>query len=206
MSSLTAQPHFYTIEEYLRIERDSTQKHEFRQGEIVAMAGASPEHALIAANVLREFGNALKGKPCRVYSNDLKVAAAHGSRIAYPDASIICGPSAIHPAAGAMRDVVTNPRVLIEVLSPSTEHYDRTDKFDLYREIESFEEYVLVAQGSPRVEVYRRYPDESWRFEAFIGMEASARLGSVEIAVPLREIYAGITFPTALLNEAGSAS
>lgn len=201
MSSLATQPHLYTIEEYLRIERDSTQKHEFRHGEIIAMAGGSPEHALIVANVVRELGNALKGKPCHVYSSDLKIAVADGSRATYPDGSIICGPLAIHPAAGTKRDLVSNPRVLIEVLSPSTEHYDRTDKFDHYREIESFEEYVLIAQDSPRVETYRRFPDRSWRFEAFAGIDSTACLGSVGVEVSLREIYSGVSFPPATRDE-----
>ncbi|MGB7158574.1 MAG: Uma2 family endonuclease [Tepidisphaeraceae bacterium] len=193
--SLSAHSRAFTIEEYLRTERDSDDKHEYRDGEIVAMAGGTHEQALIATNCLREIGNALKGKPCRVYGSDLKVAIATRRRITYPDGSIICGSPEFHPAAGAMRDVVTNPRVLIEVLSPSTEQYDRTAKFDLYREMESFEEYVLVAQLFPRVESYRRFPDGSWHFEAFAGIEAAAQLGAVDVTVPLREIYAGVEFP-----------
>jgi Uma2 family endonuclease len=193
--SLPVQHRRYTVEEYLELERQSEQKHEFRDGEIVAMAGASPAHVLIAANFLGEIREALKGKPCRAYGSDLKVASVSRGQITYPDGSIICGPSEFHPAAGVLRDVVTNPRVLIEVLSPSTEQYDRTMKFDLYREIASFEEYVLVAQQFPRVETYRRYPDGSWRFEPFVGIEASARLATVEVSVPLREIYAAVEFP-----------
>jgi Uma2 family endonuclease len=192
--SLPAQPHRYAIEEYLRLERDAVEKHEYRDGEIVAMAGGTPEHALIATNLLSELRSALKGKPCRVYGSDLKVAITAKNQITYPDGSVICGAPEFHRAAGAMRDVVVNPRVLIEVLSPSTEEYVRTTKFDLYRSIESFEEYVLVAQQSVRVEAYRRFPDGSWHFEAFAGIEATAQFGSIAATVQLREIYDGVQF------------
>jgi Uma2 family endonuclease len=195
--TLSAQPRLYSIEEYLRMERDSIEKHEYREGVIVAMAGGTHDHALIATNLLGEIRSTLKGKPCRVYGSDLKVAITKRRRITYPDGSIISGSPNFHPAADTSRDVVTNPRVLVEVLSPSTEQYDRTEKFDLNREIESFEEYVLVAQLFPRVETYRRFPDGSWHFEAFSGMEAVARLGSVEVTIPLLEVYAGIEFPPA---------
>lgn len=164
---------------------------------IVAMAGGTHDHALIATNFLREVGSALKGKPCRSYGSDLKVAILKRRRITYPDGLIICGPTEYHPDAAQSRDVVTNPRVLIEVLSTSTEQYDRTEKFDLYRDIDSFEEYVLVSQLAARVETYRRFPDGSWHFEAAAGVDAAARLGSIEVTIPLREIYTGIEFPTA---------
>ncbi|WP_428939114.1 Uma2 family endonuclease [Fontivita pretiosa] len=190
-----AEKHRSTIEEYLRLDRDSTERHEYRDGAIVAMAGRSHDHTLIAANLIAEIRNALKGKPCRAYGSDLKVAITKRRRITCPDGSIICGPPEFHPAAAAARDVVANPRVLIEVLSPSTEHYDRTEKFDVYREIDSFEEYVLVGQLSARVETYRRFPDGSWHFEVFAGIQATAQLGSVGIAIPLGEIYAGIEMP-----------
>ncbi len=189
--TLPPQPRLHSIEDYLSAERDSEVKHEYCDGEIVAMAGGTRDHALIATNFLREIGNALKGKPCRVYGSDLKVAITKRRHITYPDGSIICGPAEFHPAAGAMRDVITNPRVLIEVLSPTTEQYDRTTKFDRYRQIDSFEEYVLVSQQSHRVETYRRFPDRSWRFEVSAGSEAVARLATVAVDVPLAEIYAG---------------
>jgi Uma2 family endonuclease len=192
--SLPAQPQVHTVEEYLRRERDSHEKHEYRDGEIVAMAGASPNHVLIATNLLIEIGNALKGQPCRVYTSDLKVASLRRRQITYPDGSIICGSPEIHPAAGSESDVVTNPRVLIEVLSPSTEHYDRTTKFDIYRDIPTFEEYVLVEQRSPRIETYRRFEDGSWRFQAFVGLDATATIAAVGVTIPLSEVYASVTF------------
>jgi Uma2 family endonuclease len=195
--SLPAQPHVCSIDEYLRIERDSQEKHEYRDGEIVAMAGASPAHVLIATNFLIAAGAALKGKSCRVYGADLKVASLRRRQITYPDGSIICGTPEIHPAAGSGRDVVTNPRVLIEVLSPSTEHYDRTTKFDIYRDIPTFEEYVLVDQRSPRVETYQRFDDGSWRFQAFVGLSAIAMIAVVSLGIPLSDIYAGVEFPPA---------
>jgi Uma2 family endonuclease len=129
-----------------------------------------------------------------VYTSDLKVASQRRRQITYPDGSIICGPPEILPAAGSERDVVTNPRVLIEVLSPSTEHYDRTTKFDLYRDIPTFEEYVLVEQRSPRIETYRRFEDGSWRFEAFVGLDATATIAAVAVRIPLAQVYADVIF------------
>src|SRR5215203_5528676 len=134
--------HRHTIAEYLRAEETAVEKHEFHDGEILAMSGGSPAHSLIATNAGREIGNRLKGKPCRVYNSDLRVAVAASARFVYPDLTIVCGGLEFHPD-DAKRHTVTNPRVLIEVLSPTTEAYDRGDKFAQYREIPSFQEYVL---------------------------------------------------------------
>jgi Uma2 family endonuclease len=183
----------YSIQEYYRIETDATEKHEFRGGEILAMSGGAPEHATIALNFAAELRASLKSRPCQPYNSDLRIRITGQDRTAYPDVSIICGPIEYDPDDKA-RHTVLNPRVIVEVLSPSTEAYDRGDKFAAYREIPSLEEYVLVSQNEPRVETYLRQKDGTWSFAPFAGLQAVAKLRSIHIEVPLAEIYANIDF------------
>jgi Uma2 family endonuclease len=186
----------HSIAEYLRRERESLDKHEFRDGEIILMAGGSGDHSLIAANVIREIGNHLKGKPCRVYDSNLRIRVPGTVTYTYPDASIICGQREIDPNDSS-GETFTNPRAVVEVLSPATEAYDRGEKFELYRRIPSLEEYVLISQFTPRVEAYLRRPEGSWLLTPVSGLEGVVRLRSLEIDLPLSEIYAGITFASA---------
>jgi Uma2 family endonuclease len=193
----------YTVEEYLELEGASPQdKFEYRGGRIVnmrdalPMAGGSDEHCLITANVIRALGNRLEGGPCRVYSNDMRVLIPRRTLFTYPDATVVCGQSQHenHPTAGK---TLSNPRLIVEVLSPSTELYDRGDKFALYREISSLAEYVLVSQSHPRIEGYFRREDGGWTFGPYEGLAgAAARLLSLNIELPLKEVYAGIEFPS----------
>src|SRR5207249_4285796 len=122
----------YTLEEYLASEEASEWKHEFHDGEILAMSGSSPEHSLISANAIAALHVQLAGKPCRVYTSDLKLSINARARVCYPDASIICAPLQFDPQ-DAKRRLVINPRVIVEVLSPTTEAYDRGKKFRDYR-------------------------------------------------------------------------
>ncbi len=190
-----------TVEEYLELESRSPEvKYEYRDGVIVnmrealAMAGGTVTHCLINANVIAAFNNRLKGGPCRVYSNDLRVRIPRKTLYTYPDAVVVCGntESELHKTASA---TITNPTLIVEVLSPSTELYDRGEKFSLYREIPSLREYVLVSQSSPRVETYFRRDDGGWSFGPFEGINAVAKLLSLEIDLPLTEVYAGVEFP-----------
>jgi len=185
----------YTFAEYLAFEEAHEAKHEFHEGEILAMSGSSPEHALITARVLRAIGNCIEGGPCQVYSSDLKIAAKPGARVSYPDGSIVCGPLEFDPN-DPKHHVVTNPRVIIEVLSPTTEAYDRGDKFPHYRDIPSLAEYVLISQYAPIVETFFRQSDGSWLIAGtFTGLDARARLRSLDIEIALSDIYAGVEFP-----------
>ena len=183
-----------TLAEYFRLEEGATEKHEFRDGEVVAMAGGTGEHSLIIANLIGEVRSRLKGKPCRVYDSNLRIAVNRGARYVYPDASVVCGPVDYDPADGA-RHTATNPRVIFEVLSPSTEGYDRGEKFRRYLKVPSFEEYVLVSQTVPVVETYTRQADGTWVFRAFEGLESTARVRTLEIDLPLKEIFADVEFP-----------
>ena len=183
-----------TVAEYLRLEDEATEKHEFRDGEVVAMAGGTGEHSLIISNLIREVGNRLKGGPCRVYDSNLRIAVNRGTRYVYPDASVVCG-QIEYDAIDDARHTAMNPKVIIEVLSPSTEGYDRGEKFRRYLKVPSFEEYVLVSQTVPVVETYTRQADGSWVFRAFEGMDAVARLQTLAIDLPLTEVFAGVEFP-----------
>lgn len=184
----------FTVAEYLRLEQDSVGRHEYHDGLIVAMAGGTAEHSLIAANLIRELGNRLKGKICRVYDSNLRIGIPRSGRYLYPDASVVCGPVAFDPA-DPTRQTVTNPRVLIEVLSPTTEADDRGAKFRQYLRIDSLEEYVLVSQAAPVIETYARQPDGSWLFRAVEGVDATARIRTLDADLPLAEIFAGVEFP-----------
>lgn len=186
----------YTVDEYLRSEYDAEEKHEYRDGEIVSMAGGSAEHSLVASNVGREVGNGLKGGPCRAYNSDLRVRVQGTPLYTYPDVTVICGPTEYDPN-DPTRQTVTNPRLIVEVLSPSTEAYDRGEKFDRYSRADTLQEYVLVSQLAPRVQTFQRRKDGSWLFRHYSGLEAVARLESIGVELPLAEVFAGVVFPPA---------
>jgi Uma2 family endonuclease len=190
--TLPAAKHRHSVEEYLRLERDALDKHEFHDGEILAMSGGTVRHSLISANVSREIGNRLKGKACRNYDSNLRVRPAP-NRYLYPDNTVICGPVEYDPA-DPYGETITNPKVIVEVLSPSTEKYDRTTKFDLYRKIASLEEYVLIYQSEPRIEIFARKPDGTWSIDVAAGMSAVAKLRSIHVDLPLTDAYSNIDF------------
>jgi Uma2 family endonuclease len=184
----------YTVSEYLRRERTALEKHEYRDGEILLMAGGSPDHSLVVANVISEIHARLKGKNCHVYDSNLRVKIPRTVLYTYPDATVICGPRVFDPS-DEENQTVTNPRVIIEVLSPTTEAYDRGEKFDRYRQIESFEQYVLVITTSPRIEVFLRQAEGLWLLAVYSGLDAIAKLNAIDIDLPLSEVYLGVEFP-----------
>jgi Uma2 family endonuclease len=182
----------YSIDEYVRIAEPSTEKLEYHDGEILAKSGGSFEHSLIVSNINGEIRSRLKGKPYRAVDSNLRIATP--KRSFYPDGSVICGPPEFDPRDKTGQSA-TNPKVIIEVLSPTTENYDRTEKFDHYRDLPSLQEYILVLQNSARVETYIRTPEGPWIFTPFIGLEAIVKIHAIQIEVPLTEIYANVTFP-----------
>lgn len=187
-------PRRYTIEEYLRIADDSEERLEYIDGQIVSMAGGTANHSLICANSVREIGNGLKGKPCRVYESNLRVGIPRTPRYMYPDTLVICGKPEFDPRDRKSLSVL-NPRLVVEVISESSERNDRGEKFTRYRLLDSLREYILVSQTRPEVQTYYRQPDGTWLFTPCIGMEAVVHLRSVEIDIPMTEIYAGVEFP-----------
>lgn len=183
----------YTVAEYLELERASDVRHEFHDGEILAMAGGSVKHSRIASNTLIAVGGALRGKPCQPHGSDLKVSIRAEDRFVYPDITIICGEPKLDPRA-SQGEAITNPKVVVEVLSPTTERYDRTKKFEYYRSLDSLEEYVLVSSEEPRIESFFRQADGTWAFQSWTGVEAQVKLRAVPITLAASEVYAGVTF------------
>ncbi len=184
----------HTLQDYYRIENDAAEKHEFRAGEILAMSGGSPQHALIALNIGAALRARLKGKPCLPYGSDLRVRIAGHQRCVYPDVSVICGKIEYDPDDETGNSVL-NPRLIVEVLSPSTEAYDRGDKFASYREVPSLAEYVLISSSDPRVETFLRQSDGTWAFSSSSANDSRTILRSLQIELPLGEIYADVQFP-----------
>lgn len=178
----------YTPEEYLALEFEAAYRSELVNGEIYAMAGASMAHIRISSNLLGEIHQQLKGKPCRVYNSDLRVKVSATGMYTYPDVTVVCGLDQME------KDTLTNPTLIIEVLSPSTEAYDRGEKFAHYRQLPSLEEYVLVSQDKVNVEHYLRHGDD-WLFSATDNIESALRLTSIDCIVPLSEIYSDVEFP-----------
>ena len=177
--------------EYLSLERRAEFKSEFFAGELFAMAGGSPMHSLIAANVIRELGNKLKGSLCRAFTSDLRLKVQATGLLTYPDVSVFCGPLAL--AAGT-DDTATNPTLLVEVLSDSTEAYDRGEKFRQYRQMPSLREYLLINQRLPRIEQFIQRDADGWMLRTAEDIVASLALPSLTIAIELKEVYSGVTF------------
>jgi Uma2 family endonuclease len=150
-----------TAAEYLEWERQQPTKHEFHRGDVFAMAGGSPRHNYLSAAVGAELRAALRGKRCHVLSPDQRISAGQGERYVYADAVVACGGVQTEPGTS---DVLANPAIVVEVLSPGTEAYDRGDKWEAYRRIASLTDYLLVSQTSVRAEHYQREADASWRY------------------------------------------
>jgi Uma2 family endonuclease len=180
-----------TPEEYVELERAAEFKSEYIDGYIVAMVGASEPHNLIVTNTVRELSAQLKARDCRVYSNDMRVDLRERKLFAYPDVVVVCG----EPEFGDdRRDNLRNPIVIIEVLSQSTEGYDRGLKFIKYRRIETLKEYLLVAQDLALIEHYSRQPSGDWLMSEANGLDAIVRLGAIECELRLVEVYDKVGF------------
>jgi Uma2 family endonuclease len=185
-----AQP-VVTPAEYLALERRAREKSEYVNGRIYAMSGASRLHNLIAGNIFGELRNQLRGRPCEVYVNDMRVKVQRTGMYTYPDVVAVCDEPRLEDAE---LDTLLNPSVIVEVLSPSTERYDRGEKFAHYRRLESLQEYVLVAQGTPRVEHFRREGDH-WVLTEISDPGGELGLSSVGCVLKLADIYDRVDFP-----------
>lgn len=185
---------FITPEEYLAKEREAEFKSEYYQGQMYAMAGARENHVLIITNLIGELRQALKGRECRVYSTDMRLLVPATGLYTYPDVTVVCGERNF---IDTTRDTITNPQLIIEVLSKSTEAYDRGLKFLNYQTLPSLQEYVLVSQNSPRVEQFGRQTDHGWRYQATEGPGTRVKLTSIEVDLALDEIYSEIEFVAA---------
>ena len=181
-----------SVAEYLAQEKRATFKSEFFNGETFAMAGASRPHNRVKENVIGELFGRLKGGPCQTFSSDQRVMVDRTGLYTYPDVVIVCGVVETDPADA---DTITNPTCIIEVLSPSTERYDRGAKFRNYQQVASLTEYILVAQDEAVVERFVRLESGEWSMASFVGLDAVLAFTSVQVQVPLADLYAGVELP-----------
>jgi Uma2 family endonuclease len=182
---------YLTPEQYLARERAANFKSQFYRGEMFAMAGASREHNLIVGNIVGEIRNSLKSRDCEVYPSDLRVKISSSGLYTYPDATVVCDDPQFEDD---QMDTLTNPTVLFEVLSESTESYDRGNKFSQYRSITSLKEVVLITQDRLSVESFLRQDDGSWLLRETVSLAESADFASIGVSVPMSEIYRNVEF------------
>ncbi|HMZ60728.1 MAG TPA: Uma2 family endonuclease, partial [Leptospiraceae bacterium] len=184
---------FYTEQEYLEIDRNSELRNELLDGEIYAMTGASLKHNIISLNIASSLKSLFKQKECKVFMADLRVNVSKGL-YTYPDILIVCGNILF---TDDHLDTVKNPKCIIEVLSDSTEKYDRGEKFRNYRKIESLEEYILISQNEILAEKYYRKKEDFWEYSVFDGLDKSVNIDSIGIRLSMQEIYAETDLMTA---------
>jgi Uma2 family endonuclease len=200
-ASMSTQPeHLYTDEEYLAIERASDTKNEYLDGVIYAMGGASPRHVQIVGNVSGELRNRLRNTPCVVYSTDLRVRVSRGGLYAYPDVVVVCGEPVF---IDDQLDTLTNPVLIVEVLSSSTKNYDRGEKFERYRTNPTLQEYVLIAQDMVHVEAYTRENGGVWVLRETNNPDDTVELTSVGCHLPVAEIYFKVSFVQSTPSQQG---
>jgi Uma2 family endonuclease len=183
----------YTLEEYFALELASDEKYEYFDGEVFNMSGGSRDHEQIIANCLVALRAALRGRPCRVYPSNLRVKVPSQPPYRYPDLTALCDAPSFEQIGGV--DVLTNPSLIVEVLSPSTEGYDRGDKFSHYKSIESFAEYLLIAQHRPHATRFVKQANNLWAQEEFNDLGDTLRLATLDCELSLRDLYEGVEFP-----------
>jgi len=184
---MSAQPQAHvSIAEYLAGERNNRAKHEYYAGDVFAFAGGSEQHNLITGNVLASLHVQLRKRNCTVYPSDMRVKVSQTGLYTYPDVVAVCGTAQFEDDN---RDTLLNPTVLIEVLSPSTEKYDRGKKFQNYRTIPSLEEYMLIAQDTYRVEHFTRQPNQQWLLGEATSLDATLSLPSINCTLVLTDVY-----------------
>ena len=199
--SLPKSEPLYTVEEYLAMERESEERHEYIDGLVYAMAGESPAHGDICVNLIAELRTQLRGTPCRVWTKDAKVLSGPTIRssrsmkgmFSYPDLVVVCGEPKF---LDKRRDVLLNPQVIIEVLSPSTESFDRGDKFRRYRRYNpTLTDYVLVSQSLSAIDHYRRVSSDEWVYTTADDLQGSLNISAIDCVLRPSEVYDRVTFP-----------
>jgi Uma2 family endonuclease len=181
----------YSLEEYFELERTSEERWEYFDGEVFCMSGVSRNHGELETNLITALNNDLRPRGCRVYPADIRVKVPAAPPYRYPDLSVLCDEPIFEKIGGV--DTLTNPVVIVEILSPSTEAYDRGDKFTWYKSISSLREYVLVAQHRPHVTHYVRQADE-WKYEELNELGSELALPSIDCVLALSEAYRNVTF------------
>lgn len=189
---MNAQPQLLSEAEYLAFERASSTKHEYYNGRVYAMTGGKEPHNLIAGNALASLHTQLRRRPSRVYSSAMRVKVTNTGLNTYPDVVVVCGQLQF---TDAVHDCITNPVVIIEVLSSSTERYDRGMKAQNYRSIETLRDYILIAQDALHVEHFSRQHDGAWTLREADGLETSVTLASIACVLQLQDIYEKVDLP-----------
>jgi Uma2 family endonuclease len=182
----------YTLEEYFALELASEEKYEYFDGEVFSMSGASLNHEQIVANLIFSLRERLRGRPCRALPSNTRVIVPSQQPYRYPDLTALCSEPQTRTVGGV--DALLNPALIVEVLSPSTEAYDRGDKFTHYKSIESFAEYLLIAQHRPHITHYVKGDDGTWQYEEVNELDKSLWLASLECPLELGDVYEGIEF------------
>ncbi len=190
----------YTLEEYFALELASEEKYEFWNGEVFCMSGASLAHSLISLNIATELRMQLRERGCRVFPADLRVKVPAYPPYHYPDLTALCNKPEIEKIGGL--DMLVNPALIVEVLSPSTEGFDRGDKFTYYKSIPSFSEYLLIAQHRPHVSQFVKQQNDVWTFMEFNDLADTLECASVPCALSLSEIYRDVSFEDRSQGEA----
>ncbi len=183
----------YTLEEYAELEKNSEERLEYFDGNVWSMAGASPLHEELVANLCAELKNRLRGKGCRVFGSNLRVKVPIYKPYRYPDVTALCDKPVYENFHGL--EVLTNPALIIEILSPSTEGFDQRDKFTYYKSIESFTEYLLVSQDRPHVALFTKQNEKEWLHREYNSLDEEVCLSSLDCTLSVAEIYADIEFP-----------
>ncbi|HYV95689.1 MAG TPA: Uma2 family endonuclease [Chitinophagales bacterium] len=181
-----------SIEEYLELERAAPFKSEYYKGEVYAMAGASTIHNAICSNLIGSLNPFLRGKNCKIFGSDQKVHVIENTLLTYPDAVIICGENEF---TDREKDTITNPSVIFEVLSATTKKYDRREKFELYKSIPSFTEYILISSEQIKVDVYRKQPNGKWLPSEYKSIQDQFTIEKIGYEMKLADLYDGISFP-----------
>ena len=183
---------FLTPEQYLEIERQAQFKSEYYRGQMFAVAGGKAPHNLLSIRLASELDQQLRKKPCQVYGSDMRVRVSATGLYTYPDVSVVCAEAQF---ADDELDTLLNPSVIVEVLSPSTEAYDRGRKFEHYRSIDSLAEYLLVSSDRMQVELFARQPDGHWLLTAASGPDGVIELRSINCRLALRDLYEKVEIP-----------
>ncbi len=186
MGEALAKKLFYSKEEYLKMEAAADYKSEYYNGEIFAMSGGSLNHSKICFNLNRRVGEAIDNKDCHGFESNMKLAIAKVNSYVYPDLMVVCGDVEL---AENTSDVITNPVLIIEVLSPSTESFDRGLKFEYYRTIPSLKEYVIISQDKPKTESFFKQTDTIWQYTVTEGLNKTLVFQSLDYEIALQEIY-----------------
>ncbi|MBD2395524.1 Uma2 family endonuclease [Cyanobacterium aponinum FACHB-4101] len=182
---------YYSVEEYFELEETAEYKSEYHDGEIIPMTGGTTNHNKIALNFCYNFKSITKGKNYEIYINDVRLSIPHQRRYTYPDIMIIKDKPIYE---GDKQTTVTNPLIIIEVLSNSTENYDKGEKFKSYRSIKSFQEYILIDQYSFSVEQFIKESEGEWKFKEYLGENQVLKLGKIDFELSFSDIYEGVNF------------